>query len=439
MHRIFTICIVMLSGWAGVSSAQVTAIKAGKLVDPDTGVTLTHQIVLIEGNKITAVGPSVAIPQGATIFDLSSDTVLPGLVDAHTHMCLGFRLYGDIDATKAPDSYAVQTSIVDASRSMLEAVFLSTISETNGYRALRGASNARSMLNAGFTSIRDVGNAGNYADTDLRRAIENGLIPGPTMINAGRIIAPFGGQFPEILSPEKPDLAHPEYFYADTKDELKKAIRENILYGAKVIKIVVDDQPYIYSVEDIKFIVEEAHLAGRKVAAHCWTDKGAHNAAAGGVDSIEHGPFMTNETLEMAKRNSVVLVGTEYTQFVANAMRQPPLHGTYIDRLKRAYKVGTTMAFGSDLDIEIPGHDRGALAASDVENYIEAGVPARAALQIMTLNGVRLLGIDKERGAIKPGLAADIIATPGNPLDDLRSLEHVVFVMKDGLVVKGPH
>src|ERR1700722_11870867 len=101
MHRIFTICIVMLSGWAGVSSAQVTAIKAGKLVDPDSGVTLTHQIVLIEGNKITAVGPSVAIPQGATIFDLSSDTVLPGLVDAHTHICFGFRLYGDMDPTKA--------------------------------------------------------------------------------------------------------------------------------------------------------------------------------------------------------------------------------------------------------------------------------------------------------------------------------------------------
>jgi imidazolonepropionase-like amidohydrolase len=427
---------VILNGWSGISSAQTVAIKAGKLIDPDTGVTLLQQIILVEGNTITGVGPNLSIPAGAKVFDLSSDTVLPGLVDAHTHMCLGFRLYGDIEVGKAPGSYAVATSIVDASRSMLDAVFLATISETNGYRALQGASNARSMLNAGFTSIRDVGNAGNYADTDLRRAIENGLVPGPTMINAGRIIAPFGGQFPELLSPEKPELAHPEYFYADTKDELKKAIRENILYGAKVIKIVVDDQPYIYSVEDIKFVVEEAHAAGRKVAAHCWTDKGAHNAALGGVDSIEHGPFMTNDTLELAKKNNIVLVGTEYTQFVANAMRQPPLHGTYIDRLKRAYKIGMPMAFGSDLDIEIPGHDRGELAVSDVENYIEAGVPAKAAVQIMTLNGVRLLGIEKERGAIKPGLAADIIATSGNPLDDLRSLEHVVFVMKDGKLIK---
>jgi len=439
MKRIFILCTVMLIGWADVSYAQKIAIKAGKLVDPDTGITLLHQIILVEGNKINAVGPDLPIPQGAKEIDLSSDTVLPGMVDAHTHMCLGFRMYGDVDASKAPDSYAVPTSIVDASRSMLDAVFLATISNTSGYRALQGAFNARSVLNAGFTSIRDVGNAGNYADTDLRRAIENGLVPGPTMINAGRIIAPFGGQFPEVLSPEKPDLARPEYFYADTRDELRKAIRENILYGAKVIKIVVDDQPYIYSVEDIKFIVDEAHLAGRKVAAHCWTDKGAHNAALGGVDSIEHGPFMTNETLEIAKKNNVVLVGTEYTQFVATAMRQPPLHGTYIDRLKRAYKVGIPMAFGSDLDVDIPGKDRGELAASDVENYIEAGVPAKTALQIMTLNGVRLLGIEKERGAIKPGLAADIIATTDNPLDDLRTLEHVVFVMKDGQLVKEPH
>jgi imidazolonepropionase-like amidohydrolase len=423
-------------GFAAVSFAQTIAIKAGKLVDPDTGNTVQNQTILVEGQKITAVGANLSIPAGAAVIDLSRDTVLPGMVDAHTHMCLGFRLYGTVEKPSQPGSYQVPTSIVDQSRSMLDAVFLATITNTSGYRALQGAANARSVLNAGFTSIRDVGNAGNYADTDLRRAIEDGLVPGPTMINAGRIIAPYGGQFPEILSPERPEIGHPEYFYADSHDELKKAIRENILYGAKVIKIVVDDQPYIYSVDDIKFIVNEAHLAGRKVAAHCWTDKGARNAALGGVDSIEHGPFMTDDTLELAKKSNVVLVGTEYTQFVADAMRQPPLHGTYIDRLKRAYRIGMPMAYGSDLDIDIPGHDRGLLAASDVQNYIEAGVPAKTALQIMTLNGVRLLGIDKDRGAIKPGLAADLIATPTNPLDDLHALEHVVFVMKNGTTIK---
>ncbi len=419
-----------------VSFTEITAIKAGKLVDPDTGNTLQNQIILIENGKFTAVGGDLRIPANAKVIDLSADTVLPGMVDSHTHMCLGFRLYGSIENVSNPGSYQAPTSIIDESRSMLEAVFLATITNTAGYRALQGAANARSMLNAGFTCIRDVGNAGNYADTDLRRAIEDGLVPGPTMINAGRIIAPMGGQFPQLLSPERPDIGRPEYFYADTHDEMTRAIRENILYGAKVIKIVVDDQPYIYSADDIRFIVDEAHRAGRKVAAHCWTDAGARNAANGGVDSIEHGTFMTDDTLELAKRNNVVLVGTEYTQFVANSMRQPPLHATYLDRLKRAYRVGIPMAFGSDLDIDIPGHDRGLLAASDVQNYIDAGVPNQKALQIMTLNGVRLLGIDKERGAIKPGLAADLIATPSNPLDDLHALERVVFVMKDGVTVK---
>jgi imidazolonepropionase-like amidohydrolase len=436
VSRTFTWCAAAFFGFALLSFGQTTVIKAGKLVDPDTGNTFQDQLIIVDGEKIAAIGPNVSIPPHARVIDLSRDTVLPGMVDAHSHMCLGFRLYGTVDTQGAGGAYQKQTSIVDASRSMLEAVFLATITNTSGYRALQGAANARSMLNAGFTSNRDVGNAGDYADSDLRRAIEDGLVPGPTMINAGRIIAPFGGQFPEILSPEKPDIGHPEYFYADTHDEMKKAIRENILYGAKVIKIVVDDQPYIYSIEDIKFIVDEAHRAGRKVAAHCWTDKGARNAALAGVDSIEHGPFMTDDTLEIAKKNNVVLVGTEYTQFVANAMRQPPLHGTYLDRLKRAYRVGTPMAFGSDLDLDIPGHDRGLLAASDVQNYIDAGIPAKTALQIMTLNGVRLLGIDKERGAIKPGLAADLIATPSNPLDDLHTLEHVVFVMKNGTVFK---
>lgn len=419
------------------TTAQTIAIKAGKLIDPESGSTLANQVILVDGTKIAAVGSSLRIPEGAKVIDLSGATVLPGMVDAHTHMCLGFRLYGNMPTTEVGGGgYKIPTSIIDESRSMLEAVFLSTISDTTGYRAIEGVANAWSVLNAGFTTIRDVGNAGNYADSDLRRAIENGLVPGPTMINAGRIIAPFGGQFPQILSPEKPYIGNPEYLYADTKDEMTKAIRENVLYGAKVIKIVVDDQPYIYSVEDIKFIVDEAHRAGLKVAAHCWTDKGARNAAEGGVDSIEHGPFMTNDTLEIAKRNGVVLVGTEYTQFVATAMRQPPLHATYIDRLKRAYQVGIPMAFGSDLDLDMPGHSRGELAASDVENYIEAGVPARIALQIMTINGARLLGVEKERGAIRPGLAADIIATRQNPLDDLRTLEHVVFVMKDGKLIK---
>ncbi len=421
------------------AQGQVTVIKAGKLLDPETGTTLVNQFILIEASKIKAVGPDLPIPAGATLIDLSHSTVLPGLMDAHTHMCLRFTIPGGTPkpAIEAPSEKAIPSlSIVEAARAMLESVFLSTVINTTGYRAIQGVADARLMLAAGFTTIRDVGNAGNYADTDLRRAIENGLVPGPTIINAGRIIAPYGGQFPDLLSPEKPHIGNPEYFYADTEDELRKAIRENILYGAKVIKIVVDDHPYIYSVSDIKFIVDEAHRAGLKVAAHCWTDKGARNAAEGRVDSIEHGVHMTDDTLELAKRNNVVLDATPFLQIVAEAMGAPAWHAEFVDLLKRAYKIGVPMAFGSDLDLEIPGHPRGELAADDVENYIEAGIPSQTILQIWITNNAKLLGVEKERAAIRPGMFADIIATPENPLTDIRTLKHVTFVMKNGKVYK---
>jgi imidazolonepropionase-like amidohydrolase len=318
-------------------------------------------------------------------------------------------------------------------------LFTTDIQQPGTYRAILGVVNARAMLESGFTTIRDVGNNGNYADTSLRRAIEEGLVPGPTMINAGRIIAPFGGQY--HLQPERRELIAPEYLVADTRDEMRKAIRENIHFGAKVIKIVVDDQEYIYSVDDIKYIVAEAASAGLKVAAHCMTERGARNAAEGGVASIEHGFRMSDEALQIAKRNNVVLVGTDFTEQAAEYLGLPPpvakqFHAIFIDRLKRAYKIGVTMAYGTDTFFAVEGQTRGTLAISFIDSFIEAGVPAKDTLRIMTTNAARLLGVDKQRGAIKVGLAADIVATPENPLDNLLTLKQVSFVMKNGKVFK---
>lgn len=407
-----TVVIVMLG--AGAGRAQVTAIKAGKVVDPDSGTTASNQIIIVEGAKIKAVGAGLRIPAGATVIDLSRFTVLPGLFDAHTHMC----------QTTSPDN---------------RDLFTTDIQQTGSYRAILGVVNARAMLESGFTTIRDVGNSGNYVDTSLRKAIEEGLVPGPTIINAGRIIAPFGGQY--HLQPERRELGQPEYFFADTRDELRKAIRENIHFGAQVIKIVVDDQSYLYSVEDIKFIVAEAGSAGRRVAAHCMTEQGARNAAEGGVASIEHGFQMSDEALQIAKRNNVVLVGTDFTEQAAEYLGLPPpiakkFHEIFIDRLKRAYKFGVTMAYGTDTFFAVAGQTRGTLAISFIDSFIEAGVPPKETLRIMTTNAARLLGVDKQRGAIKAGQAADIIATPENPLDNLLTLKQVSFVMKDGKIVK---
>ncbi|MGZ6132411.1 MAG: amidohydrolase family protein, partial [Myxococcaceae bacterium] len=227
-----------------LARAEPVLIRAGKLVDPATGTVATGQQILVEGGIIRAVGPSVTAPPGTQVLDLSDRTVLPGLMDAHTHLCLTMATQGGKGLNE-----------------LLFRLLASTVLETNARRALVGAMNARDMLQSGFTTVRDVGNAGNYADTDLRRAIEEGMVPGPTVINAGRIITPLGGQF-HGLQPERPDLGEPEYLYADTPEQMREAVRKNVLFGARVIKIVVDDQPYLYSVDDVKILIAESARAG---------------------------------------------------------------------------------------------------------------------------------------------------------------------------------
>ncbi len=412
--RLLVFTLLIFAALPFLAHAQVTAIRAGKLVDPDTGTVAENQVILVENGRIRSVGPALSIPAGAAVIDLSRSTVLPGLFDCHSHLC--------------------EMTTVDN-----RDLFITDIKQSTAYRAIIGVKTAREYLDSGFTTVRDVGNNGMYADTSLRNAIENGLVPGPTIINAGRIIAPFGGQY--YLRPERVELGSPEYFFADTRDEMLKAIRENIHFGSLVIKIVVDDQRYIYSVDDIKFIVAEAGRAGLKVAAHCMTEQGARNAAEGGVASIEHGFRMSDEALQLAKRNGVVLVGTDFTTESAGYLGLDSktakfFHDTFIDRLKRAYKIGVTMAYGTDTFFEAPNHTRGTLAISYIDSFVEAGIPAKDILKIMTTNAAKLVGVDKQRGSIKPDMFADIIATPENPLDNIQTLKKVSFVMKNGKVVK---
>lgn len=397
---------LLLAGTAAAVQAQTIAIRAGRLIDPESGTASRNQVVLIESGLIKAVGGNVTIPANATLIDLSNATVLPGLFDMHTHLCL---------AVKAPR---------DAGK-----YYYTTLNDPDSARAIDGVVNARTMLESGFTTVRDIGNEGHFACASVRRAIDRKMVPGPTMFNAGRIIAPYGGQF--FLQPDKTNLAEPEYFFADTRDEMVKAIRENIHYGATVIKIVVDDQRYIYSTDDIRFMVDEAGRAGLKLAAHAWTHQGAHNAAMAGVASIEHGFAMTDEDLEIAKKNNVVLVGTEYL-----GLRDAKARPQWVDRLRRAYKIGVTMAYGTDVIDEVEGQTRGTLSISGIDPWIEAGIPPKVLLQAMTMNAARLLGVANERGAIRTGMAADIIATTSNPLEDPNALKKVVFVMKGGVAIK---
>jgi imidazolonepropionase-like amidohydrolase len=395
-----------------VANGQITVIKAGKLVDPASGTVSINQIILIEAWKIKAVGANLEIPPSATIIDLSKSTVLPGLFDCHTHM-----LQSTDKRRDAGDYY------------------VTSLRNTTGIRIVQGVANARAMLESGFTTIRDLGNAGNYGDIDLRRGIRLGLVPGPTMISAGRSITPYGGQF-QLLS-DRRDLGEPEYLYADTRDEMIKAIREDIHFGATVIKIIVDDQKYIYSTDDIKFIVAEAKKSGLKVAAHAVTYAGARSAIEAGVASIEHGDGMTDELFDLAKKNNVTLVSTNFSEIGYNWLGiSTEEQADSINRLKRAHQSGVTLAYGTDIFFQIADQTRGTLAISFIEPYIKAGIPPKAILQIMTTNAAQLLGVEKERGALKPGMAADIIATPENPLDNISTLKQVGFVMKNGKIFK---
>jgi imidazolonepropionase-like amidohydrolase len=388
----------------------VTAIRAGRLIDPDAGTAAADQVILVANGRITAVGRDVAIPAGANVIDLSKASVSPGLVDAHTHLCM------QVDEERDHGNY-----------------YYTTLNDPDAFRAVQGTANAKAMLEAGFTSVRDVGNEGNFACVQVAKGITQGLIPGPTMITAGRIIAPYGGQF--HLQPDKRALGEPEYFFADTHDEMVKAVRENAHYGATVIKIVVDDQRYIYSVDDIRFIKAEAARAGLKLAAHAWTREGAKNAAEAGVDSIEHGIDMTDDILAVAKKNGVTLVGTEF--LVANSnFFGSEFHTQVVDRLRRAVKIGVTVVYGTDAIEAVAGKTRGEVAISGIDAWVEAGVPAPAILKAMTTEAHRLLGLDGRRGSIKVGQAADLIATAGDPLANIAALKQVMFVMKDGRVVR---
>lgn len=424
MRRPFPIVILLLLvassvGFTQTGSSTTTApafvIRAGVLVDPDSGTAMTNQTIVVDDGKISAVGGGVTAPPGAMVIDLSRFTVLPGVFDAHTHLCM------DINLQRDSGSY-----------------FYTTLQDPDSYRAIQGVVNARDMLQAGFTTVRDVGNEGNYACTSVRRAIEQGKVVGPTILNAGRIVAPYGGQFQ--LQPDKRLLGEPEYFFADTRDEMRKAIRENIHFGARLIKLVVDDQRYIYSSDDIKFMVDEAAQSGLKVAAHVWTRAGAHNAAIAGVASMEHLTDVSDEDIELAKRNGVTAVFTPMPKAVLEQFSSPedagPGYAKELDRLRSGYRIGIPIAFGSDAITELPGLTRGTTAMMWIDSYSAAGLPPKAILRAMTTSAARLLGVEKDRGAIRPKQAADIIATMGNPLENIDALKQVVFVMKDGKVIR---
>jgi imidazolonepropionase-like amidohydrolase len=411
MRRLSAFLVAVL--FPALAAAQVTAIRAGRLIDPDAGTSAANQIILVENGRITAVGGNVAIPQGATVIDLSKLTVLPGLVDAHNHLALTYK--------ETPEN---------------NVYYLTYVMDSTPLRAIQAVSNGIQMLSAGFTIVRDMGNNGNYADTALRVGIEQGWVPGPTIINSGIIIGSMGGQFyptPEMAKDHA--IVYPEYLDADTPDEIVKAVRQNMLFGAKVIKICADCKPWGYSVDDMKLVVSESAKAGFKVEAHCQTVAGARRAIEAGVWSIAHDIGMTEENHRLMAQKGVWRAGTE-TPITLTGHTTRSEYDFSVKMLKNAYDLKVPLTFSTDADYYVPGKTRGQVAIEFIETWKAAGIPAKDILRVMTTNGYKVSETENTRGPIKVGYAADLIAVEGNPLDSIDALRHVSFVMKDGLVFK---
>jgi imidazolonepropionase-like amidohydrolase len=412
MRRLVVLILVLLAlpAWA-----QTIAIRAGNVIDPAKGTVAKNQIILVKDGKITGVGAAVAIPNDAQVIDLSNEWVMPGIMDAHTHVTFVERGHG-----------------IPLEEDYLE--------KGKGTRVLQGLRISQQLLNAGIMTVRDVGNEGNYASVDLRNAINKGWFPGPTILTSGKIIAPFGGQS-KRMPPDMGTIWHFEYIDADGPQEIRKAIRENIFYGADLIKLVADNGPYHYSEEEIRAAADEAHHANRALAVHVLGGEAARNVILGGADSIEHGWDLDDDLLRLMKEKGTYLAGTdfptahlEWAEYQNGKKRGADI----LDRLTRAYKIGVKMAFSTDAVFEIPGKTRADLTWDYLAVWRAAGVPPADILKAMTTNCAELLRIQNERGAIAAGLYGDIVAMPENPLDNIESLRKINFVMKNGAIIRSP-
>ena len=412
---------------AGTAQAQqVDVIKASRLIDGTGGPAIEDAVIVVTGDAITAVGKagSVTIPAGARTIDLTGYTVMPGLIDTHDHIT---GVPGDGGDTQE-------------------------LRETDAHKAIYGVVHSKLTLDAGFTTIRDVG--GSYATVALRDSIAKGLVPGPRMWVATRSIGITGGHgdingwSPNLLLPGTAEIA-------DGIEEVRKAVRRQIKFGADLIKVVasggilsVGDSPSSvqYSVDELKTIVDEAGHSGRKVAAHAHGAQSIKDATRAGVASIEHGSLVDDEGIRLMKEHGTFMVPTLYTlDYIVDEGAQTGTPAYAVNKakammklqranLKNAYQSGVRFAYGTDAGVFPHGRN-----AKDFAILVEQlGVTPLDAIKLATSNAADLHWRRRQAGRTEAGLWADIVAVEGNPLTNIRLLEDVKFVMKGGVVYKSP-